>query len=102
MVDASERLQVLLSQEATIYRTADYLSRLQKDLHFDVGVPSSDEADDAGSSPESPSKKRKSLDSSTDQREESPYRGHSEHSAHSRMNEHWRDKICVWAYQGRL
>jgi hypothetical protein len=110
MVDASERLQVLLTQEERIYKTSDYLTRLQSPNYDDcrsMFTPTS--------SPSSP-KKRKSLDGGImdgeDQEESTERQCHSaaaaatdcegsEGSATSQINKHWREKICEWAYQGR-
>lgn len=109
MVDASERLEVLLTQEEYIYKTADYLTKLQA---TEAGVV--DATFDPKSSPSSP-KKRKSLDDDgmdCEDQEDSTDRefqaaatatstsGASESSSNSQMNKHWREKICEWAYQG--
>jgi septum formation topological specificity factor MinE len=85
MVDASERLQVLLSQEASIYRTSDYLARMQLQAKMDDT-----------SANDSPSKKRKSID-------EDVQSSHSNGNGTSSttINKHWREKICEWAYQGK-
>jgi hypothetical protein len=100
MVDACERLLVLLTQEERIYKTSDYLTRLQV-LELDESTPTS--------SPSSP-KKRKSLENhgmDEGDQEDSPERrcqtgasGSSEGSSASQINKHWREKICEWAYQG--
>lgn len=105
MVDAAERLQVLLKQEATIYRTSDYLTRIITEGQMDARLPVSASSDDSASSPESPSKKRKSLDSSTETNAhpvDPPFQGNTDPSASSCINKHWREKICEWAYQGKL
>lgn len=110
MVDASERLQVLLDQEATKYVTKDYISRMQQcviSMDADAPVPS-DDTDDF--SPESPSKKRKSPLSSPDdystnrestQGQAAPGESSADGSS-AQINKHWREKICEWAYQGKL
>lgn len=107
MVDASERLQVLLDQEATKYVTKDYISRMQQcviSMDADAPVPS-DDTDDF--SPESPSKKRKSPLSSPDdystnrestQGQAAPGESSADGSS-AQINKHWREKICEWAYQ---
>ena len=62
-------------------------------------------SDDCDSSPESPSKKRKSLASFTEadaQYDDPPLPGNSDPSATTRINKHWREKICEWAYQGKF
>jgi hypothetical protein len=109
MVDASERLQVLLTQEERIYKTSDYLTRLQGIEPCLVQSTSNPK-----SSPSSP-KKRKSLDDDGmdgEDQEDSTDRecqaaatvtsapGASEGSSNSQINKHWREKICEWAYQG--
>ncbi|KAL3943918.1 MAG: hypothetical protein SGBAC_001995 [Bacillariaceae sp.] len=95
MVDAIERMSVLLTQEAVSYGSLDYLGRLQglaKDEMALAGEP----LDGDGSSPPSP-KKRKGADGEytevTAQGER--FRG----SSTSVINKHWREKICEWAYQ---
>jgi hypothetical protein len=110
MVDANERLQVLLTQEETIYRTSDYLTRMQHDfsaMDADATVPSDDNNE---LSPGSPNKKRKSLTNSGDTStgSSSPLQngeaGHKsgDSNSNSQINKHWREKICEWAYQGKL
>jgi hypothetical protein len=110
MVDASERLQVLLTQEANNYRTSDYLTRMQlgsRLMDADIDAPSDDE-----SSPPSPSKKRKSLSSlehvaqpasvqEAAVRSEEKTCG-SDATSSTQINKHWREKICEWAYQGEF
>jgi hypothetical protein len=86
MVDAGERLQVLLMQEATIYQTSDYLTRMQKDLEIgsfdqvaaDVAAALAEkqqqkqqQRQQIQSSPSSP-KKRKSWDDLTSVEESLP------------------------------
>lgn len=104
MVDASERLQVLLKQEATIYVTSDYLSRMQstKPMDADDTVPSDE---DSESSPGSPNKKRKSLsclEETITNNPSPPGQTSADGSANSQINKHWREKICEWAYQGKF
>jgi hypothetical protein len=104
MVDASERLQVLLTQEDRIYRTKDYISRMQQCVDLmDADAPVSS---DDGSSPESPSKKRKSPvsipDNSPNRESLQPGANSTDGSSNSQINKHWREKICEWAYQGKL
>jgi hypothetical protein len=95
MVDATERLTVLLTQEKQFYGTSDYLARMQG-MAQDSLRPSSGEALDAdGSAPPSP-KKRKSEDGS---HADSASSSSTDGSA-SVINKHWREKICEWAYQG--
>ena len=103
MVDASERLQVLLRQEATIYMTSDYLSRMQKGRPQDAEqlVPS---PEDNASSPGSPNKKRKSLSCHNETSPSDPTppgQPSADGSSNSHINKHWREKICEWAYQGK-
>ena len=106
MVDAAERLQVLLSQEERIYRTSDYLNRIVTDVQMHVVLPVCPAtSEDCDSSPESPSKKRKSLASFTETDAhlvDPPLPGNSDPSANTRINKHWREKICEWAYQGKF
>jgi hypothetical protein len=105
MVDASERLEVLLTQEEWIYKTTEYITRLQE-LEPNLANPKS--------SPSSP-KKRKSLDDDGVEGEDQEVSSHSEcrtrtsvtnssgaseGSSNSQINKHWREKICEWAYQG--
>ena len=110
MVDASERLMVLLDQEATSYRTSDYIPRLQQCVDSSDADPRepSDVADE--SAPETPSKKRKSpLCSAEDSNhrksfqsgQAAPGGSSADISSNSQINKHWREKICEWAYQGK-
>ena len=109
MVDAvtcTERLQVLLAQDATHYRTTDYLSRMQADRD------AADQRDQDASLPGS--KRRKSTANTNDlpsssnpdnNGESSSSNGSSCNSSasasSSHINKHWREKICEWAYQGK-
>ena len=109
MVDAvtcTERLQVLLAQDATHYRTTDYLSRMQADRD------AADQRDQDASLPGS--KRRKSTTNTNDlpsssnpdnNGESSSSNGSSCNSSasasSSHINKHWREKICEWAYQGK-
>ena len=90
MVDASERLQVLLSQEASIYKTTDYLSRMQLQAKMEAG----------GSTVDSPSKKRKSIDGETVHKSSPSVASDGDGTSSTTINKHWREKICEWAYQG--
>jgi hypothetical protein len=123
MVDASERLQVLLTQEATFYKTSDYLStRMQSAPEQQSSKPTpmvsgSSSSSDAEATP--PNKKRTFLLSTTtadmnylvdDNSSESPKAlnsgaasttSSSEGGSLSLINKHWREKICSWAYQGK-
>ena len=95
MVDASERLGVLLMQESVHYPTCDYLSRIHAKVEGD-GSPSSN-------------KKRKSLFGAEGSDHESssaapatpamPQRT-GEDGTVTQINKQWREKICEWAYQG--
>ena len=94
MIDAAERLEVLLKQEEDHYLTSDYLSKIHlKDV------------DDERDEPVSPSsnKKRKALSGTVDNLNETPLSNpaHPEESATSQINKQWREKICEWAYQGK-
>lgn len=91
MVDASERLQVLLSQEANIYRTSDYLTRMQLQAKMEVGGESTND---------SPSKKRKSIDGDVIEQPSSSGASDGDGTSSTTINKHWREKICEWAYQG--
>jgi hypothetical protein len=116
MVDAAERLQVLLTQEATFYATSDYLGRMQAApvaplLVTPKNVSNAQEELQPGS------KKRKSLGSTEHESGHSSdsstmpgpgKRTHTETSqvqssegSSSQINKHWREKICEWAYQGK-
>lgn len=97
MVDASERLQVLLSQEEVIYKTSDYLARMQSQQTSDATTSSS-------SSSNSP-KKRKSCEDDQQRSSAAAHAGAGDDgdedgTSSSQINKHWREKICEWAYQG--
>lgn len=99
MVDTTERLQVLLSQEEAVYKTSDYLVRMnRKQQQPETGRSCS-------SSPNTP-KKRKSCDDDLYAEEQSSLsnapegRVEDDGSASTQINKHWREKICEWAYQG--
>eukprot|EP00980_Cylindrotheca_fusiformis_P014373 scaffold3827_cov179-Cylindrotheca_fusiformis.AAC.37 len=93
MVDATERLAVLLNLETDFYDTSDYLDRMQQ-MAQEASRPSSG-IDCDGSFPPSP-KKRKSEDGS---QAEAVSSSASEASTGSVINKQWREKICEWAYQ---
>lgn len=119
MVDAGERLQVLLTQEATNYQTCDYLSRMQGIAKAQETVVEAAAGDQQSSSDPSSPKKRKSWEDLTSFEESDSQ--HSEQcrrtasttcassagaasvgstsSSTSHINKHWREKICEWAYQ---
>jgi hypothetical protein len=98
MVDAAERLEVLLKQETSHYLTFDYLSRMRSD-------PTAGKRDAAASG----SKKRKSLfDEEANNSKASPTASNGtgvnagcDESAASQISKQWREKICEWAYQGK-
>jgi hypothetical protein len=100
-VDANERLQVLLSQEEAVYKTSDYLVRMN-------GKQQQSETGRSFSSPNTPNtpKKRKSCDDDLYAEEQSSLsnapegRVEDDGSASTQINKHWREKICEWAYQG--
>ena len=98
MVDAIERLTVLLTQEDASYKTLDYLSRLRQVAKDDL-AEEGELMDDGRSSPPSP-KKRKGDDGEYTEltAEGERCRG----SSPSVINKHWREKICEWAYQGKI
>lgn len=121
MVDAGERLQVLLRQEATNYLTCDYLSRMQGLAKAEETViEAASTADHQSSSDPSSPKKRKSWEDLTSVNQtESQHTEQcrrtasttcassagaasvgSSNSSTSQINKHWREKICEWAYQG--
>jgi hypothetical protein len=76
MVDLLERIDVMIEQELSAYKTVDYLSpEFQKKLIF---IPEDD------ASPESSAPADLSTASS---------------SASCNINEVWREKICEWSYQ---
>jgi len=116
MVDASERLQVLLSQEESIYKTTDYLARIHAQMQqpavalgtVDPAVASAAQARSVSSS--SPKKRKSSWDDEDNSGEQSsPPAGQqcasaddaagTEGSSSTQINKHWREKICEWAYQ---
>ena len=120
MVDAGERLQVLLRQEATNYQTCDYLSRMQgiaKAQETVIEVAST--ADQYSSDPSSPKKRKSWGDLTAADNDESHHAEQcrrttsttcassaggasvgSSSTSTSQINKHWREKICEWAYQG--
>lgn len=103
MVDATERLQVLLSQEEAVYKTSDYLVRMNAKQQQSETRRSSSTSPNAPNTP----KKRKTCDDDLS-REELSYavsdapegRFEDDGSASTQINKHWREKICEWAYQG--
>ena len=105
MVDAAERLQVLLTQEENIYKTSDYLTRMQQ-ASQSLSLATTASRDDEPS----PSKKRKSWSSLEDAAQQSSGSGNIEsssgidndESSATQINKHWREKICEWAYQGEF
>ena len=119
MVDASERLQVLLTQESTFYKTSDYLTRMQSDRLLEAKRDNATtRCSNAEASNPTSTKKRKSLlsacedDHSSDACTGSPgspkrhnsgssATSGSDGSSPSLINKHWREKICEWAYQGK-
>jgi hypothetical protein len=94
MVDATERLTVLLTQEKEFYGSSDYLARMQVMVQNSLR-PSGEALDIDGSAP-SP-KKRKSEDGS---HADAVSSSSTDGSSASVINKHWREKICEWAYQG--
>eukprot|EP00934_Nitzschia_sp_Nitz4_P008900 Nitzschia sp. Nitz4//scaffold48_size128905//50884//51941//NITZ4_003594-RA/size128905-processed-gene-0.80-mRNA-1//1//CDS//3329552964//8890//frame0 len=90
MVDVVGQFQVLLRQEATFYKTTDYLSRLQESGSADgsVAVEGSSKLGGEGMSSNSP----KVCAGSEKQMGPSG-------SSSPQMSKHWREKICEWAYQ---
>src|SRR6056300_765322 len=98
MVDAIERLSVLLTQEDASYKTLDYLSRLRQVAKDDL-AEDGELMEDGRSSPPSP-KKRKGDDGEYTEltADGEQCRG----SSPSLINKHWREKICEWAYQGKI
>jgi hypothetical protein len=117
MVDAAERLQVLLTQEATFYATSDYLARMQEARDVPLLITPKNGSDDAEEDLQPGSKKRKSLGSTENESGHSsdssttpgpgkrthtePSPGPSSEGSSSQINKHWREKICEWAYQGK-
>ena len=96
MVDAAERLEVLLRQEHNHYLTCDYLSRMHANRV----------SGDCELSPSS-TKKRNAWPSSGEGKDEcspgtrgSEFNGGCDESATTHMSKQWREKICEWAYQG--
>lgn len=110
MVDASERLQVILVQEEKNYKTSDYMTRMQGASEGNNAEKRASSSPMDESSP-SPSKKRKSLSCLEEAfAEESSFQNgrnndsqsndDGDGSSTSQINKHWREKICEWAYQG--
>lgn len=96
---------MLLTQEATIYRTSDYLARVHGNATFDAPPPEAD-----GNAPDTPSKRRKASSNMTEDsgRDSSSLKqtfgeesSAADYSTASLINKHWREKICEWAYQGK-
>jgi hypothetical protein len=117
MVDASERLQVLLTQEATFYKTSDYLTRMQSEPEQSSEPTPMFSSSSSDAEASSLNKKRKSLlctnedMNDVDTSPESPKAPKrinsgaasttSSEESSSQINKHWREKICEWAYQGK-
>ena len=108
MVDASERLQVLLSQEEVIYKTSDYLARMQSQaLQHDSRVMDTTISGSSSSSSSTSPKKRKSCDDDVCVGEQQPIArkdgsaDDDDGTSSTQINKHWREKICEWAYQGK-
>jgi hypothetical protein len=77
MVDLLERIDVMIEQELSAYKTVDYLSpEFQKKLIF---ISEDDDASPQSSAP---------ADLST-----------ASSSSSCNINEVWREKICEWSYQ---
>lgn len=116
MVDASERLQVLLRQEST-YQASDYLTRMrlqaegedvmdfpeEEDLHEETSSSGSKKRSTCSSSlPESPKPPKRLNSGSTGAGRTTGNDSSASASASSnQINKHWREKICEWAYQGK-
>ena len=101
MVDASERLQVLLVQEEAIYKTSDYLARLQAPttmLDVNSSSPKKRKSWDDGDNGDCA--EQSSTAGSADEDVRPPNAAGSEGSSSTQINKHWREKICEWAYQG--
>jgi hypothetical protein len=116
MDDASERLQVLLSQECTTYKTSDYLTNIHETEEVgSAAVPTSDSHSHVSS--QCGTKKRKMLPNGdgncihrgtasssleTMGNDEQVHSSHDEKEHEElRRRKHWREKMCEWAYQGR-
>ncbi|CAJ1892866.1 unnamed protein product [Cylindrotheca closterium] len=95
MVDAVERLNVLLTQEDVSYRTLDYLGRLRHLANEEL-ASAGEPMDSDASSPPSP-KKRKGADGEYTEVNAQGERCRGPPT--SVINKHWREKICEWAYQ---
>jgi hypothetical protein len=98
MVDAVERLSVLLTQEDVSYRTLDYLGRLRHLANDELAL-AGEPMDSDGASPPSP-KKRKGDDGEYTEVTSQGVRCRGPSA--SVINKHWREKICEWAYQGEI
>jgi hypothetical protein len=108
MLDASERLQVLLSQEEVVYKTSDYLAKMNTQAQQQLNGACDTTRSISPSSSTSP-KKRKSCDDgdvcadeqSPPSTRSSPGDDDDEGTSSTQINKHWREKICEWAYQGK-
>ena len=96
MVDVSERLDVLLTQEECIYKTSDYLARLTRARETEELKEKDAKLfeEEAFSTP-IPKKRKclsgKVLDCSFD----------DDSSSSDQLSMLWREKICQWAYEGK-
>lgn len=94
MVDVSERLDVLLTQEECIYKTSDYLARLTRARETEELKEKDAKLfeEEAFSTPISKKRKclsGKVLDCSFD----------DDSSSSDQLSMLWREKICQWAYE---
>ena len=97
MVDVSERLDVLLTQEECIYKTSDYLARKTRARETEELKEKDAKLfeEEAFSTPTSKKRKclsGKVLDCSFD--DDDP-------SSSDQLSMLWREKICQWAYEGK-
>ena len=96
MVDATERLTVLLTEENDFYLTSDYLSRMQMQARAKRAASTTDSKDGDEPVPPPSPKKRKSEEGTQPIGAASTT---SDGSSASIINMHWREKICEWQYQ---
>jgi hypothetical protein len=107
MVDASERLHILLSQEKIIYQTSDYLTRMHSQAQYHHATSAMDTSNKCSpsSSPSTSPKKRKSYDDDVNVVDQPSRATHNsagdDEGSSTQINKHWREKICEWAYQGK-
>eukprot|EP00581_Thalassiosira_minuscula_P007342 CAMPEP_0183703522 /NCGR_PEP_ID=MMETSP0737-20130205/1238_1 /TAXON_ID=385413 /ORGANISM="Thalassiosira miniscula, Strain CCMP1093" /LENGTH=343 /DNA_ID=CAMNT_0025930291 /DNA_START=136 /DNA_END=1167 /DNA_ORIENTATION=+ len=97
LVEISERLTVMRTQEASRYVVPDYLAPEWQQKLREVTSEGSSDADDNASSQASSASSDAAAPLSTSNGPASS--AGSSSSASSQINELWREKICEWCYQ---